>query len=91
VRELRQQLWRALATSAGSELEWPDVEPGLIDPRGDPTPRDELNREQLKRALDANNGSLEKTWRALGFANRHVLNRLLRKHGLAVTKQHGRD
>jgi DNA-binding NtrC family response regulator len=91
VRELRQQLWRALATSAGSELEWPDVEQGLTDPNASPTPRGEPSKEQLKRALEANNGSLEKTWRALGFANRHVLNRLLRKHGLAVTKQHGRD
>jgi DNA-binding NtrC family response regulator len=91
VRELRQLLWRVLATSKGSELEWPEAEqePAATEASGSPT--QDLNLAQLKRALDANNGSLEKTWRALGLANRHVLNRLLRKHGLSVTKTHRRD
>jgi DNA-binding NtrC family response regulator len=91
VRELRQLLWRALESSAGSELEWPESESSPAAEAVGGSPSDELSLEQLKRALDANNGSLEKTWRALGFANRHVLGRLLRKHGLTVSKQHGRD
>ncbi|MEI9941117.1 MAG: sigma 54-interacting transcriptional regulator [Pseudomonadota bacterium] len=90
VRELRQLLWRALATSTGSELEWPEAE-GAPAPPASGSPTEDYSLEQLKRALDANNGSLEKTWRALGLANRHVLNRLLRKYGLSVTKTHRRD
>lgn len=91
VRELRQLLWRAIGTSAGSELVWPDAheEPTVASAGGDPS--DALNREQVRSALDLNNGSIEKTWRALGLANRHVLNRLLRKHGLSVTKLHRPD
>jgi DNA-binding NtrC family response regulator len=91
VRELRQWLWRVLATSTGSELEWPEAEetPAAAQASGSLT--EDYSLEQLKRALEANNGSLEKTWRALGLANRHVLNRLLRKYGLSVTKTHRRD
>ncbi len=91
VRELRQLLWKVLATSTGSELEWPEAEgdPPAAEASGGPT--EDYSLEQLKRALDANNGSLERTWRALGLANRHVLNRLLRKYGLSVTKSHRRD
>src|SRR5450432_2392959 len=91
VRELRQLLWRAIEHSSGNELEWPDSEQNPGTESVADSPSTELSLEQLKRALDLNNGSLEKTWRALGFANRHVLNRLLRKHGLAVTKRHARD
>jgi len=88
VRGLRQLLWSALAMSTGNELEWPAAEEArpsadAIGPR-----TDDPSLEQLKSVLDANNGSLEKTWRALGFANRHVLSRLLRKYGLSVTKTH---
>jgi transcriptional regulator with PAS, ATPase and Fis domain len=91
VRALRQLLWRALATSPSGELVWPDSpeEPAVASASG--SPGDALSREQVKSALAVNNGSIEKTWRALGLANRHVLNRLLRKHGLSVTKQHRPD
>jgi DNA-binding NtrC family response regulator len=91
VRELRQLLWRALATSPGSEVEWPEIEAEPAAPEASRSPAEDLSLEQLKRALDAQNGSIEKTWRALGLANRHVLNRLLRKYGLSVTKTHRRD
>jgi transcriptional regulator of acetoin/glycerol metabolism len=91
VRELRQLLWRALATSPGSELEWPEIEAGPAAAEASASLAEDLSLEQLKRALDAQNGSIEKTWRALGLANRHVLNRLLRKYGLSVTKTHRRD
>ena len=94
VRELRQLLWKALASSTGSELEWPEAAgeaavQTVADANGGST--EDYSLEQLKRALDSNNGSIEKTWRALGLANRHVLNRLLRKYGLSVTKTHRRD
>jgi len=93
VRELRQRLWQAVAASTGSELTWSAVEAATpaFDGSASQKQIEDISRERLERALDENNGSIEKTWRALGFSNRHVLNRLLRKHGLTVTKQHGRE
>jgi two-component system nitrogen regulation response regulator GlnG/two-component system response regulator HydG len=44
-------------------------------------------REQIQAALDANNGSLEKTWRALGLGSRFALGRLIKKYGLVVSKR----
>jgi transcriptional regulator with GAF, ATPase, and Fis domain len=41
----------------------------------------------VKQALDRNNGSLEKTWRELGLASRFVLNRLIAKYHIAVTRR----
>jgi hypothetical protein len=90
VRELRQLLWRALATSAGDELAWPDAAADSLAGGSGGSPAEDLGPEQLKRALEDSNGSLEKTWRTLGLANRHVLNRLLRKYGLSITKRHPR-
>ena len=87
VRELRHLLWRALAGSAGNILEWADARPAGDEGELPASSDAPIDREQLQRALDENNGSLEKTWRALGLANRHVLSRLVRKHGLSVTKQ----
>jgi two-component system, NtrC family, response regulator HydG len=83
VRELRQLLWRSLAESSGDALEWPTKADA-------PTPEnqgDDLPRAEIQGALDANNGSLEKTWRALGLSNRYALRRLIAKHGLAVTRR----
>ena len=91
VRDLRNLLWLAVSQSRADRLEWP--EPPAATPASEPTaaPDIELTRDALQRALDANNGSIEQTWRALGMPNRHVLNRLVRKHGLRVTRQHGHD
>jgi len=90
VRELRQLLWLAVSNSHGDRLEWPEPEPQSVKQIAPPPHSNaEIARDNLQRALDANNGSIEKTWRALGLSNRHVLNRLLRKHGVLVTKQHG--
>lgn len=91
-RELRQLLWQALAKSHGAELQWPKQSSanevsGPPSTVSDPEPA----RDALQRALDANNGSIEKTWRALGLTNRHVLTRLLRKHSVSITRQPGRD
>jgi DNA-binding NtrC family response regulator len=88
VRELRHLLWRALAESPGNALTWPENDPSFDtsaeDESGDPP------HAEIQRALDANNGSLEKTWRALGLANRYVLRRLIAKYGLTVTRRGGR-
>jgi two-component system nitrogen regulation response regulator GlnG/two-component system response regulator HydG len=83
VRELRHLLWRSLAESPNDSLEWPEQGPAsLSDGQGDDTPHAEI-----QRALDANNGSLEKTWRALGLSNRYVLRRLIAKYGLTVARR----
>jgi two-component system, NtrC family, response regulator HydG len=85
VRELRQLLWRSLAESSDDALEWPTAaDASTPDNQGDDLPRTEV-----QRALDANNGSLEKTWRALGLSNRYVLRRLIVKYSLAVTRRGG--
>ncbi len=60
-------LWKALATSTGSELDWPEAEGALAAAEVSGSLTEAYSLEQLKRALDANNGSLEKTWRALGW------------------------
>ena len=85
VRELRHLLWRALAESADDALEWPrhPEAPGPGRKDGEPA------ESEIQRALDANNGSLEKTWRALGLANRYVLRRLIARYGLSVTRRGG--
>ncbi|HVR20499.1 MAG TPA: sigma 54-interacting transcriptional regulator [Polyangiaceae bacterium] len=85
VRELRQLLWRSLAESSNDSLEWPeDVGTSSANENATDPPKPDL-----QRALDANNGSLEKTWRALGLPNRYVLRRLIAKHGLTVTRRGG--
>jgi DNA-binding NtrC family response regulator len=90
VRELRHLLWRSLAESSSSALQWPT---GVVDARdgaGEPAEEGEtLSQSAVQRALDANNGSLEKTWRSLRLPNRYALRRLIRKHGLAVTRRRG--
>jgi DNA-binding NtrC family response regulator len=47
----------------------------------------ELGPQQIQGALDAHNGSLERTWRALGLANRFVLRRLIKKHRLEIRRR----
>jgi transcriptional regulator with AAA-type ATPase domain len=93
VRELRHLLWSAVRQSPGDTLEWPRERPG---PSGAPSPPssgaglEAVGAEELRTALEANNGSIEKSWRALGLSSRYVMMRLLRKHGISVTKQFGK-
>lgn len=84
VRELRHLLWRALAESQGDALEWPEQEGEgeLVTGQGE-----DLERDRIQSALEANKGSLEKTWRALGLSNRYVLRRLIAKYDLSVTRR----
>lgn len=84
-RELRQLMWRALAESPENALKWPD--PGDFSTSksdGEDPPGNEI-----QRVLDENNGSLEKTWRALELPNRYVLRRLISKYGLTVSRRSG--
>lgn len=54
------------------------------------TERTSLDPQQIQTVLDEHNGSLERSFKALGLASRHVLSRLIRKHGLAIRKLPGR-
>ena len=95
VRELERALWTALTESRG------DVLDGLGPPSQAPqpapapaappvSPRDVSSRA-IADALAENDGNIEKTWRALGLASRHVLTRLMTKHGLRRPSPGGGD
>jgi DNA-binding NtrC family response regulator len=88
VRELRSMLWSALHESHGPNLEWP----ASIDARATsmvgstpPPAADEL--DVIRQVLTKNSGSIEKSWRELGLSSRYALTRLLRKHGISLSRQ----
>ncbi len=86
-RELQQLALLSIMESKGDELEWVDesddeseAEDGDDDATGDEAAR-------IRKALDENQGSLEKTWRALGYSSRFALMRKLKKHRVVVRKK----
>ncbi len=82
VRELENLLWISIGSSRGNELDvTAEVEERLTSTLAHTTPR-ELSAEEVKAALERAGGSREKAWRELGLASRHVLKRLMKKHGL---------
>jgi DNA-binding NtrC family response regulator len=83
VRELRNVLWQAAVASDESALEF--SESAREDRELSESAPTSAN--ELQRALDANNGSIERTWRALGLPNRFAMMRLIKKHGLRIQKQ----
>ena len=103
VRELDQMLWNAIARATGTRLELAGGAPS-VGSVGAAEPDDvgagegseaageggDVDAARIQQVLDANNGSIEKTWRALGLASRHVLTRLIKKHGLQVRRTPGR-
>jgi hypothetical protein len=78
-------MWRALAESPENALKWPDQGDFSMSKSDAEDPPE----NEIQRVLDENNGSLEKTWRALGLANRYVLRRLILKYGLTVSRRSG--
>jgi len=86
VRELEAAFWHALTRgpathgtpSAGTRPIAAIVNDG---PEGE--------AERIQRALDDNNGIIEQAWRALNLRNRFALLRLIKKHGLEVTRKPG--
>jgi two-component system nitrogen regulation response regulator GlnG/two-component system response regulator HydG len=84
VRELRQLLWQSLAESSGNALEWPEQrDVSTLEGQS----AEDVPGNEVQRVLDENNGSIEKTWRALGLANRYALRRLILKYGLTVRRR----
>ena len=89
VRELDAILWAALGTSPADVVELTDAvreelargqqhsqRPVAAVGAGD------ITREMLADSMTRHGGVRERVWRELGLANRFVLNRLLKKHGL---------
>jgi hypothetical protein len=81
-------LWAALGTSAGGTLELTDaVKDELGRGRAQAPQRvsaapGDITREALVDSMSRHSGVRERVWRELGLANRFVLNRLLKKHGI---------
>lgn len=86
-RELRNLLWDTIRANENGALEL------RHSPRPTPAPSNQSNLDedlsaaQLRAALEANQGSIEKTWRALGLRNRFALMRLMKKNAVQVSRQ----
>jgi DNA-binding NtrC family response regulator len=79
VRELEQALWRIADGTTGSYL---DLTEELELTPAQPDTGDEVSAAQIQACLERHKGVREKVWRELGLANRHVLARLMKKHGI---------
>lgn len=80
-RELRELLWRAVAQSSGSTLDWTDEEAEEAEQAEHVEQVDPgtLTRAQVVEALERCDGVRERAWRQLGLRSRHQLKRLLHK------------
>jgi transcriptional regulator with AAA-type ATPase domain len=92
-RELLHLVLLSSMKSKGDQLEWIDSDdptesddPSESDDAGggDTSPDDAA---RIQRALDENNGSIEKTWRSLGLPSRFALLRRIKKHKLVVRRK----
>ena len=92
VRELESYLWASVRESSEGRLETPRALAARAaesvsgdDPAADASdatdPRS-LDPSHVQASLDVHGGSIESTWRALNLTSRHVLVRLIKKHGL---------
>jgi transcriptional regulator with AAA-type ATPase domain len=85
VRELQTILYRAALESSGDEVELTAGARALLGWSGEGEREEgsrEVTREEIVATLARNGGVREKAWRDLGLANRYVLKRLLKKHGI---------
>jgi two-component system nitrogen regulation response regulator GlnG/two-component system response regulator HydG len=95
VRELESLLWASVRESGEGRLETPrdlavaraeqaaSYDDSAVDAASATDPRS-LDPARIQECLDANGGSIESTWRALNLTSRHVLVRLIKKHGLST-------
>jgi DNA-binding NtrC family response regulator len=84
VRELDALLLRALVGSRGATFELTcelakELAPA---PRRAASAAPAFTAEEIRAALAKHRGVREKVWRELGMANRYVLKRLMKKHGI---------
>lgn len=93
LRELDGLLWRSMAESRGDRLEAPTL-PDRPDTDGEDaqaasdgfTDPASVTPEQLQECLDRHGGVQGPVWRELGFRNRYVLQRLIRKYDLRTVE-----
>jgi two-component system nitrogen regulation response regulator GlnG/two-component system response regulator HydG len=91
VRELEGLLWASVRESGTGRLETPSALASVAGAQAadDSTaasatdPRD-LEPARIQACLAEHGGSIESTWRALNLTSRHVLVRLIKKHGLST-------
>ncbi len=83
VRELASLLWRCIQESRGA---WVVLAPGVaadvaraIEPANEAV---DVDAEAVRAALEEHDWVVSRAWKALGLKNRHVLSRLMKKHGL---------
>ncbi|HVW27579.1 MAG TPA: sigma 54-interacting transcriptional regulator [Polyangiaceae bacterium] len=86
VRELESLLWDALARGPEDVLGRPPASPDAPAPKEAPAvphvdPKT-LSADVIRSALAENGGSVERAFRALGLSSRHVLFRMMIKHGI---------
>ena len=87
VRELETLLWRAMAESSHTFIALgPEVEASLSVEVTEPRQPGDLTPDEIRAALERNDGNQARTWRELGLRNRDVLYRLIKKHGIAVRR-----
>jgi two-component system, NtrC family, response regulator HydG len=82
VRELLELCWLALRTSVGDRVGLTDEVAAKLDCPADDGARREATADEIRAALADSGGVLERAWRSLGLPNRHVLARLMKKHGI---------
>jgi DNA-binding NtrC family response regulator len=87
VRELERYLWAAMTRSRGQHLALTEeLEELFTTANSEAAPSLELTPELIQASLDRHEGQQAKVCAELGLRNRHVLYRLIRKHGLDARK-----
>lgn len=89
-RELLHLVLLSSMKSTGDQLDWIDQDEGDEDRDDDgatPSPSGDDDGARIQRALDENNGSIEKTWRTLGLPSRFALLRRIKKYKLVVRRR----
>ncbi|HJL14510.1 MAG TPA: sigma 54-interacting transcriptional regulator [Sandaracinaceae bacterium LLY-WYZ-13_1] len=83
VRELSAVLWRCIQKSTGPWIALaPDVEAELARHAEPAVDASEVGPDAIRAALEAHDWVVSRAYKALGLKNRHVLNRLMKKHGI---------
>lgn len=83
VRQLSALLWRCIQASTGRWIALaPDVAAELAREAEPAVEAAEIALDDLRAALDANDWVVSRAYRQLGLKNRHVLVRLMKKHGI---------
>lgn len=80
VREIEAVLWSAIAASPCDRLELPERASRSASPAPSKT---RLGAQEIRSALEARGGNVERTAAELGLPNRFALYRLMKKYGLA--------